>query len=59
MAKYSEQFKLKLVKDYQEGKLSHKHLAEKHGMKDSTPIFRWVKTYEKNLESLPKVHNSH
>jgi transposase len=47
MAKYSEHFKLKLVKEYQEGKLSYEQLAKKHGMKDSTPILRWVKTFEK------------
>lgn len=47
MAKYSEQFKLMLVKEYQEGKLSYKQLAKKHGMKDSTPIIRWVKAFEK------------
>lgn len=47
MAKYSEQFKLMLVKEYQEGKLGYNLLANKHGMKDSTPILRWVKAYEK------------
>lgn len=47
MAKYSERFKLKLVKEYQDGKLSYSLLAKKYNMKDSTPILRWVKTYEK------------
>jgi len=47
MAKYSEKFKLMLVKEYQGGKLGYKLLAEKYGMKDSTPIKRWVKVYEK------------
>lgn len=47
MAKYSEQFKLMLVKEYQEGKLGYILLAKKYGMKDSTPILRWVKVYEK------------
>jgi len=47
MAKYSDSFKLMLVKDYQEGKLSYGSLAKKHGMRDSTPIKRWVKAYEK------------
>lgn len=47
MAKYSEEFKLMLVSEYQEGKLGYKLLAKKHGMKDSTPIRRWVKVYEK------------
>ncbi|MFS0865696.1 helix-turn-helix domain-containing protein, partial [Fredinandcohnia sp. 179-A 10B2 NHS] len=47
MAKYSEQFKLMLVKEYLEGKLGYILLAKKYGMKDSTPILRWVKVYEK------------
>jgi transposase len=47
MAKYSEKFKLMLVKEYQQGKLSYKQLAEKHGMKGSSQIKRWVKVFEK------------
>ncbi|MDQ0970182.1 transposase [Neobacillus niacini] len=47
MAKYSEEFKLKLVKEYQDGKLGYILLAKKYEMKDSTPIRRWVKVYEK------------
>ncbi|MFJ5762066.1 helix-turn-helix domain-containing protein [Neobacillus sp. NPDC093182] len=47
MTKYSEKFKLMLVREYQEGKLGYKLLAEKYGMKDSTPIKRWVKIHEK------------
>ena len=33
MAKYSEEFKLMVVREYQEGKLGYKLLAKKHGMK--------------------------
>jgi len=47
MAKYSEQFKLTLVKEYQEGKLGYNLLAKKYDMKDCTQIKRWVKVYEK------------
>jgi transposase len=47
MAKYSEQFKLTLVREYQEGTLGYNLLAKKYDMKDSTPIKRWVKVYEK------------
>lgn len=36
-----------LVKEYQDGKLGYNQLAKKYGTKDSTPIFRWVKAYEK------------
>ena len=46
MAKYSEKFKLMLVREYQEGKLGYKLLADKYGMKDSTPIKRWAKIYK-------------
>ncbi|WP_182199881.1 transposase, partial [Paraliobacillus salinarum] len=47
MAKYSEQFKLMLVKEYQDGKLGYDILARKHGMKSSSPLKRWVKVFEK------------
>jgi transposase len=47
MAKYSEQFKLTLVKEYQEGKLGYNLLAKKYDMRDCTQIKRWVKVYEK------------
>jgi transposase len=47
MAKYSEKFKLMIVREYQEGKLGYKLLAKKHNMKDFSPISRWVKVYEK------------
>ncbi|WP_209125863.1 helix-turn-helix domain-containing protein [Alkalihalobacillus sp. BA299] len=46
MAKYSEQFKLMLVKEYQAGKLGYDLLAKKYGIKSSTVIKRWVKLYE-------------
>lgn len=58
MAKYSEEFKLMLVREYQEGKLGYNLLAEKYGMKDSTPIKRWVKVYEKfGAEGLMRKKN--
>jgi transposase len=59
MAKYSEKFKLMLVREYQDGQLGYKLLAEKYGMKDSTPIKRWVKVHEKfGAEGLmKKKHN--
>jgi transposase len=47
VAKYSEGFKLMLVKEYLEGKLGYRLLAQKYGMKDFTRILRWVKVYEK------------
>ncbi|WP_026560269.1 helix-turn-helix domain-containing protein, partial [Bacillus sp. J37] len=47
MTKYSEQFKLMIVKEYLEGKLGYDLLAKKHNIKNSSPIKRWVKVYEK------------
>lgn len=47
MAKYSEQFKIMVVHEYQKGYLSYDRLAIKHGMNDSTAIKKWVKQYEK------------
>lgn len=55
MAKYSEQFKLMLVREYQEGKLGYDLLAEKHGIKSDTTIKNWVKVFEKfGMEGLMK-----
>lgn len=46
MAKYSEEFKLQLVKEYMEGTLGYKLLARKYGIPSSTPIKRWVRAYQ-------------
>lgn len=55
MAKYSEIFKLTVVREYQKGHLGYIKLASKHGMPSSTPIKRWVKLYEKlGMEGLIK-----
>ncbi|WP_342429495.1 transposase [Neobacillus sp. FSL H8-0543] len=47
MAKYSQEFKLIVVKEYQEGKLGYERLAKKYDMKDFSQIRRWVKVHEK------------
>ncbi len=47
MTKYSEQFKLMIVREYQVGKLGYGLLAEKYGVKSHTQIKRWVKVFEK------------
>ncbi|MBS2967387.1 transposase [Metabacillus sp. KIGAM252] len=58
MAKYSDQFKLMIVKEFQEGHLGYILLANKHGMPSSSPIKRWVKLYEKfGLEGLRMKHH--
>ncbi|QQX25649.1 helix-turn-helix domain-containing protein [Heyndrickxia sporothermodurans] len=46
MAKYSEKFKLMVVKEYLEGNLGYKLLARKHGVKSHKQIINWVKNYE-------------
>ena len=45
MAKYSDEVKLKLVKEYLEGKLSYRSLAEKHGI-PTTTLRGWVRIYK-------------
>ncbi|MFD1707009.1 helix-turn-helix domain-containing protein [Siminovitchia sediminis] len=46
MAKYSDEFKLKVVKEYLEGPLGYKLLAKKYGIPSKAPIERWVKSYK-------------
>lgn len=46
MVKYSEGFKLQLVKEYVEGTLGYKRLAHKYGLPDPTPIRRWVRAFQ-------------
>jgi len=46
MAKYSEEFKLQLVKEYVDGTLGYRRLARKYGLPSSTPIKRWVRAYQ-------------
>jgi transposase len=47
MAKYSDEFKLMVVREYQEGKLGHRLLAKKHGIKSYSQVQRWIEIYEK------------
>ncbi len=47
MAKYSYEFKKKVVNDYLNNKGSYEFLANKHGIKASSNLKTWVKTYEK------------
>ncbi|MFC4410593.1 helix-turn-helix domain-containing protein [Chungangia koreensis] len=46
MTKYSEQFKLMVVKEYLEGALGYKLLAEKYGIPSSTALKGWVKVFQ-------------
>jgi transposase len=47
MGKYSDEFKLLVVREYLEGKLGYRALAKKHEIKAKSSIDRWVKVYEK------------
>jgi transposase len=47
LAIYSDEFKIMLVREYQEGKMGYDLLAKKHGIKSSTLIKKWVKVFEK------------
>lgn len=46
MAKYSEEFKLKIVKEYLEGFLGYGLLAKKHSIPNPAQIQRWVSAYK-------------
>jgi transposase len=55
MAKYSEEFKIKLVTEYLDGNLGYKSLAKKYNMGSQTPIVEWVKAYKsQGLEGLKR-----
>lgn len=45
MAKYSFEFKLKIVEAYLDGKGGYKYLAKKYDIPDTTSLKRWVKAY--------------
>jgi transposase len=47
MAKYGEEFKLMVVREYKKGKLGAKSLARKHGIKAYSQLERWINLYEK------------
>ncbi|MCA0174074.1 helix-turn-helix domain-containing protein [Bacillus sp. RAR_GA_16] len=46
MAKYSDDFKLKVVMEYLQGSLGYTLLAKKYGMPDKSPIMGWVRAYQ-------------
>ena len=46
MAKYSTEFKYKLVKEYLESKISYNELAKKYSIRDKKTIRVWVNAYE-------------
>lgn len=47
MAKYSFEFKKKVVNDYISGKGGYKHIAKANGIPSKSNVEKWVKSYEK------------
>ena len=47
MAKYSYEFKKKVVNDYLAGNGGTRYIAKKYGVPDHKAVFRWVKNYKK------------
>ncbi|MBU8906491.1 transposase, partial [Desertibacillus haloalkaliphilus] len=54
MAKYDDEFKLRIVKAYLSGEGGYRRLAKEWGLPDSKPLRNWVRIYntvgEKGLE---------
>ena len=46
MAKYSTEFKMKLVKEYLEGKIGYRELAKKYNIPNKRAIQTWVSAYK-------------
>ena len=46
MAKYSFEFKLKIVQEYLNRKGGYKFLSKKHGIPDHTQLMKWVANYK-------------
>ena len=47
MAKYSFEFKKKVVDAYQRGEGGYTYLAEKYGVTNRRQVLNWVHSYEK------------
>ena len=55
MAKYSEEFKIKLVTEYLHGNLGYRLLAKKYNMPSQTPLKNWVRAYKtQGIEGLKR-----
>lgn len=55
MAKYSEEFKIKLITEYLNGNLGYKLLAKKYNMPSRTPLQDWVRAYKtEGIEGLKR-----
>ncbi|MCG7337166.1 helix-turn-helix domain-containing protein [Sporosarcina sp. ACRSM] len=59
MAKYSEEFKVAIVREYLDGRIGYSLLAKKHGVKSKEQIREWVLIYQKyGVEELVKKKNN-
>ena len=55
MAKYREEFKIKLVTEYLNGNLGYRRLARKHNLPSETPLKNWVRAYKtQGIEGLQR-----
>ncbi|KRL65097.1 transposase IS3 IS911 family protein [Companilactobacillus versmoldensis DSM 14857 = KCTC 3814] len=59
MTKYSYRFKLKLVKEYLDGRISYNDLVIKYSMNHASDIKIWVSQFEANGAAGLKVKRSH
>ncbi|WP_154669962.1 transposase, partial [Bacillus niameyensis] len=60
MAKYTDDFKVMVVREYLEGKIGYKRLAEKHGVKSKKQVINWVNAYKKfGMEGLFRKKKMH
>lgn len=58
MAKYSDQFKLLVVREYLEGRLGYNTLAKKHDVKSTGQLRAWVSAYQKyGVEGIMRKKN--
>ena len=46
MAKYSTEFKIKIVKEYLESNISYQNLSDKYSLPDKILIRTWVNAYK-------------
>ena len=46
MSKYSDEFKVKIVLEYLEGRIGYRMLAKKYDVKSKTQIINWVSAYK-------------
>lgn len=59
MAKYSYEFKKKVVSEYLNGEGGYKTLAKKHGIPSDTTVHEWVKVFNRlGEESLTRSRNN-